>query len=341
MNKNLLAIAVAAAMVAGSAAVMADATVYGKIHVSVDSMDNGKSGGTAVDNSIYVSSNSSRLGIKGSEDLGDGLSAIYQYEMTTEYSDESLRGNRNAYLGLKGGFGTVMAGRIDSPFKTVGRKNDLFGDTIADTRNLTNDGGQDARVPNVLVYANTFGAVDLAVAYMPEDGVVDGGATSISLGFSQGPLKLAAATQTISKGSVGGANDSSATRITAGYDVGAATITALYQQDSDMGGVSGADGDTMGLGAKFKSGMNTFKLAYTTRSNDVASGAPKDDGTLLALGVDHKLGKMTSVYAVYASMSNESGAAFGLGGSGHDSDKPAASMGDDYTGISVGMIHKF
>lgn len=339
MNKNLLAIAVATAMVAGSAAVMADATVYGKIHVSVDSMDNGTSGGDATDSSIYVSSNSSRLGIKGSEDLGDGLSAIYQYEMTTEYSDESLRGNRNAYLGLKGGFGTVMAGRIDSPFKTVGRKNDLFGDTIADTRNLTNDGGQDARVSNVLVYANKFGPVDLAVAYLPEDGVVDGGATSISLGFSQGPLKLAAATQTLSKGTVGGANDASATRITAGYDVGAATITALYQQDSDMGGVSGNDGDTMGLGAKFKSGMNTFKLAYTTRENDLLTD---DTGTLIALGVDHKLGKMTSVYAVYASMSNDSANAnFGLGGSGHDSDKPSASAGDDYTGFSLGMIHKF
>ena len=334
MNKNILAIAVAAAMVAGSAAVMADATVYGKIHVSIDQMDNGASGATtAADSSLFVSSNSSRLGIKGSADLDGGLKAIYKYEMATEYVKADLAGKRNAYLGLKGGFGTFLVGRHDTPFKTVGRKNDLFGDTIADARNLTNDAGHDARVTDVLVYANKFGAVDLAVAYVPEDGTEDGGANSISLGFKQGPLKLAAATQTINGTAL---TEKSAMSITAAYNMGAATINALYQSDSDAG-----EGDTMGLGAKFKSGMNTFKAQYVTRSNDVATGAPKDDGTMLALGVDHKMGKMTSVYAVYATMSNDDGASFGLGGSGHSSDKPAASTGDDYTGISVGMIHKF
>ena len=347
MNKNILAIAVATAMVAGSAAVMADATVYGKIHMSVDSMDNGTSGGDATDSSIYVSSNSSRLGVKGDADLDGGLKVIYKYEMSTDYSNvDSVKdagtakakpsggilGNRNAYLGLKGGFGTVLVGRHDTPLKTVGRKNDLFGDTIADARNLTNDNGHDARASDVLVYANKFGAVDLVVAYVPEDGTEDGGAFGASLGFAQGPLKLAAATQTFN----GATDDPSAMNITASYDMGAATINALYQSETD-----GGDGDTMGLGAKFKSGMNTFKAQYVTRSNDVASGAAKDDGTMLALGVDHKMGKNTSVYAVYASMSNDDGADFGLGGSGHDGDKPAGEMAEDYTGISVGMIHKF
>jgi len=349
MNKKLLAIAVGAAMVAGSAAAMAEATIYGKIHVSVDSLDNGASGSATTgnqDNSgITVSSNSSRLGIKGSEDLGGGLSAIYKYETSTDYSTSAaVNGNRNAYLGLKGGFGTFLAGRHDTPFKTIGRKNDLFGDTIADSRNLTNDGGNDARADNVLVYANQFGAVSLALAYVVDDGIKDAGATSGSLGFKQGPLNLAVAFQSIGKGEFGPgtAKDASASRITAGYKMGSAAIHALYQQETAMGGVDGADGDTWGLGASFKSGMNTFKLQYFDRSNDVASGAAKDDGNMVALGVDHSMSKSTKVYAVYASMSNDDGANYRLAGSGHDKDgRPAASMGDSYTGLSLGMIHKF
>jgi predicted porin len=348
MNKKLLAIAIGSAMVAASAAAMADATVYGKIHMSIDSLDNGASGtvpsaGTTNDG-IYVSSNSSRLGIKGDADLDGGLKAIYKYEMSTDYSTASnVNGNRNAYLGLKGGFGTVLAGRHDTPFKTIGRKNDLFGDTIADARNLTNDGGNDARVDNVLVYMNKFGAVDVALAYVPEDGTKDAGGNSFSLGFTQGPLKLAASMQSMSGGNYGATSeDTSATRVTAAYKMGDMGFRALWQSESDMKGVKGSDGDTMGVGAYFKSGMNKFKLQYTTRSNDVASGAPKDDGTMIALGVDHKMGKKTSVYAVYATMSNDDGSNFGLGGSGHDKNsRPAPAATEDYSGFSIGMIHKF
>jgi predicted porin len=348
MNKKLLAVAVGAAMIAGATAATAgEAALYGKIHLSIDSLDNGASTAGIVtgdqdDSGIFVSSNSSRLGIKGSEDLGNGLSAIYKYEMSTDYStSDDVNGNRNAYLGLKGGFGTVLAGRHDTPFKTVGRKNDLFGDTIADARNLTNDGGNDARADNVLVYMNTFGAVDFALAYVPDDGFKDAGGNSFSLGFKQGPLSLAAAMQTMNK-TAPGDKDASATRITAGYSMGDIAISALYQQETDMGGTADADGDTMGLGVAFKSGANKFKLQYTNRSNDVASGAPKDDGTMIALGVDHKMSKMTSVYAVYATMDNDKGAAFGLGGSGHDKGSlPAKVAGEDWTGLSVGMVHKF
>jgi len=354
MNKKLLAIAIGTAMVAGSAAVMADATVYGKIHVSVDSLDNGASTagivtGSNDDSGLFVSSNSSRLGVKGDADLDGGLKAVYQYEMSTDYvinGGTAVNGDRNAYVGLKGGFGTVLAGRHDTPFKTVGRKNDLFGDTIADTRNLTNDGKNDARLGNGLVYKNKFGAVDFALQYLPDNGVKDGSANSFSLGFKQGPLSLAAAMSTVGKGFLGGpgTKDATATRVTAGYKMGDMGFRAMWQTEADMGGVDGKDGDTMGVGAYFKSGMNKFKLQYTTRSNDVASGAAKDDATMIALGVDHKMSKDTTVYAVYAQMDNDDGANYLLGGSGHDKNgrpQTAIAAGDDPSGFSIGMIHKF
>ena len=116
MNKKLLAIAVGAAMIAGATAATAgEAELYGKIHMSIDSMDNDVADDplTVANESqdgIFVSSNSSRLGIKGSEDLGNGLSVVYKYEMQTDYSSVKLDGSRNAYAGLKGGFGQVELG---------------------------------------------------------------------------------------------------------------------------------------------------------------------------------------------------------------------------------------
>ncbi|HHT00545.1 MAG TPA: porin, partial [Thiomicrospira sp.] len=70
MKKNIIALAVAAAFAAPVA--MADApTVYGKLNLNVSSITDKGNG---------VNDVASRVGIKGSEDLGDGLKAIYKME---------------------------------------------------------------------------------------------------------------------------------------------------------------------------------------------------------------------------------------------------------------------
>lgn len=329
MNKKLLAIAVGAAMVAGSAATMAAPTVYGKIDVSIDNLDNGSDDDT---DGVHVSSNSSRLGVKGSEDVGGGLSVIYKYEMSTDYSNKALAGSRNAYLGLKGGFGTVLAGRHDSPYKSIGRKADLFGESIGDFRSLTNVGGHDARLTDAILYKNSFGAVGIALMFVPEDGTKDSGATSYSISFKQGPLRLAAAGQTLENA----VQDEKSMRVNGSYSMGAMKFNAMYQEDKDIGGNADADGDIMGLGAAFKSGANTFKLQYAVLDGD----GDDEEATLIALGVDHKLSKSTKAYAVYATMDNDVNIARKLGG-GHDGDVPGGVADETYTGISVGMVHKF
>ena len=132
MKKNLIALAVAAA-VAAPAAVMADATVYGKINMSIDSQDDGSESG------LFHSSNDSRMGFKGSEDLGNGLSTIYQVEVDLDGSGPGAdlawqNGLRNTYIGVASNWGTVLTGKHDTPYKIVGRKLDLFGDTRGDAR---------------------------------------------------------------------------------------------------------------------------------------------------------------------------------------------------------------
>uniref|UniRef100_UPI002607BBB7 porin n=1 Tax=Halothiobacillus sp. TaxID=1891311 RepID=UPI002607BBB7 len=102
MKKNIIAIAVSAAMIAPAAA-MADTTLYGKFHVSYDFVGDNTSAATTGG----FSTNSSRIGIKGKEKINDNLSIIYQYETgfdagqngSLSGSNGGLGGQRNTFIG--------------------------------------------------------------------------------------------------------------------------------------------------------------------------------------------------------------------------------------------------
>jgi len=347
--------AVGAALVAGATAATAgdEPTFYGKLHLSIDSMDNGGKKVGAVDNKedgIFVSSNSSRLGLKGAVDLDGGMKAVYKYEMSTDYSSSgAVNGNRNGYLGLKGGFGQIIAGRHDMPFKTVGRKHDLFGDTIGDTRALTRlkvsgDDWADRR-DNVVMYTNTFGAVDLKIAL--GQGELDDKAndTGIGINFKQGPISVMFANETHGKGNLTGSatpKDSTGNVLAGTYKMGDMMFAAGYLAVDNIGGDKDLSATGYTLAASMKSGMNTFKVQYTGAEADVKNTSGlKLAGTLLAVGVDHKLGKNTTAYAVYAQIDNDQDIDFGFGDTGHAGTVGQNADGDDPSGFSIGMIHKF
>ncbi|NOX90890.1 MAG: porin [Gammaproteobacteria bacterium] len=119
MNKKLLAVAVSAALVAPAATMAADAFVYGHAQVEVasyseDSTGSGKDGVMVEDNAR------GRLGVKASEDLGNGLKAIAQFEwrVNTDQGGNPA-GNRVSQVGLTGGFGTFVMGNLKSPYKYI------------------------------------------------------------------------------------------------------------------------------------------------------------------------------------------------------------------------------
>jgi len=153
MKRNLLALAVGAAIAMPGVALADAATIYGRMDLSLDrvSIDNDQSGDVHDSGSNWsVASNASRFGVKGDADLGDGFTALYKIEWQVsadtgnhssnktafdelneeiEYSDDSgdLKA-RNRYVGLSGGFGTVLLGLMDTPLKKAQGKVDLFND---------------------------------------------------------------------------------------------------------------------------------------------------------------------------------------------------------------------
>jgi len=142
MKKSAIAIAVAAAL-GTSAVAMAETTLYGSARVSVDwtnpdMSDFGNlryqatpgSGFETINTNKYLQvwNNSSRLGVRGSEDLGSGISAIYQYEFGVDVPGNTnyFNSNRPRWVGLKGDFGALTLGTQFTPFYNVIGYTDTF-----------------------------------------------------------------------------------------------------------------------------------------------------------------------------------------------------------------------
>jgi predicted porin len=119
--------------------------------------------------------------VKGSEDLGNGLKAIYQIELGFSLSDSNNNGAvgneaitmRNTFAGLGGGWGTVLAGRHDTPLKISTGPLDLFADTMADYNNTV--GFMDLRVDNAVAYISpSFSGFTFAAAVHAGGGATAG-----------------------------------------------------------------------------------------------------------------------------------------------------------------------
>ena len=362
MNKKLLAIAVASALAAPMAANANDNIIYGQMHYSWDFIDTNDANNDASDDATGVS-RASRLGFKGSEDLGDGMKAVYQIEQQV---DEATMGSRNTFVGLAGGFGTLVMGRHDTPYKISTGSLDIFGDTIADYnmvigRYMTNTGTGatdtrfDERAPQTVAYITPdFGGFHAAIARVSAKqneaaGAAESEAWSLAGIYKNGPLFASLAYQRVDDGNnafaglrigTGGGttatDESDAWKLGLGYSFGDGKIGFVYEEIEGEAANTDKKGYLVNYAHNF--GNNTFKIAYGV--NDDIGNVANSGSDMLALGLDHSFSKRTKVYAIYATMDNDSGAAYGLNG-GDGLGAAGGVQGRDVDALSFGIIHKF
>lgn len=208
MNKKLLALAVAGACVAPE--VMAQTanpvTLYGRVYVTYESVE--AKGGTATPlaRRNRVSDQSSLLGVRGTEDLGGGLKAFFQLETAFKADqNDTAFATRNSGVGLQGGWGSVLLGRWDTPFKTATIAVDPFGDlTIGGITSAMSgsgiggvQGAFDRRDQNVVQYwSPNFAGFAFRGSYSANEGktaTTDPRAYSMSLTYTKGPFYVGAA----------------------------------------------------------------------------------------------------------------------------------------------------
>lgn len=325
MNKSvILATAISAILAAPLANAAAHGgsnnVVYGKVHASVNNYDD-------ADN-WQAKSNSSRLGFKGSEDLGNGMKVIYKYELSYDVTDGGgVSGtNRNSYVGLAGDFGTVKVGRHDTPAKSAfyASGNDALDGSMADLNTLY--GFTETRQSNIILYhAPKMGDLALSASIAPGEGSGpgagtggnpgDGLADQLSVGavYKSGPMKLGFG-YTDSADLVG-ATDLSQIDIGGTFNMGMITLGLQYQT-TDLGG--GTDLNIMAVTAKLAFGGNNALLVnFGNAELDTSAGSVDEDASGIALM--HMFSKRSTGYVSFASSDID--------------------VSDE--GFSVGLIHNF
>lgn len=360
MKHTLLVSAIASALAMPTfSAQAADVILYGQAHAATGYLDDGSD--RSDDGNVFASSNVSRIGVRGAEDLGAGMQAIFNIEWFVDITGR-LRDlePRQRFVGLKTkNFGTLQLGRIHSPMKKVGIQTDLFYySQLGESRDITNrdalpEGtetlGMDPFLDNVIEYISpkwkgffvdaAYSAdYDVPPTHLNAD-INKYDAVSVAVFYENGPLSAAAAYDA-RDGNGTSRTFNQAWRFGTSYRMqNGLRLVGLVQEGYEIGGLEGANRLAWGVGSSYTFGSNIVKgqfyKAYETQDN-------ADDGAWqVSVGLDHNLSKRTMVYATYSYIDNESEATFRLGSSGFGDNQVNVVPGADPQGFSVGIRHLF
>jgi predicted porin len=277
MKKTIIAAAIAASVAAP--AVFADVNISGM--VNPEYIDKNGSTGWA-DSAVNTD-----LVLTGSEDLGNGLTASFKYHM---YHDTGADAVADTTVALKGDFGTVIAGRMESFHESVvqGFVNiDASHDLDLENGIFAHMAGD--RVNSALAYVSpTVSGFHVGVASIQgyEGGQSDdfNSATDLIAVYENAGLKVFANRMTADEALGGAGNDVTVDAFGASYKMGDLELRAM-KRNFDIDNIG--DVDTTFYGAKYNMG------AFT-----VAAGHLDDDanGDSSIFSVSYALSKRTSVY---------------------------------------------
>lgn len=324
MQKKLLALAIAGALSAPLAAQAQNVQIYGLLQPSIDFIDNGDESGQ------FIRDNTSRLGFKGSEDLGGGLKAIFQLESALNF-DERGDGtnwmNRDSWVGLAGSFGSITVGNHQSAYVRSTRTLDPFADTIGDYNNImarTYTAGYGSnfndRFRNSIYYTSPkFGGVEITASYAlstregfdtPAADADADDVFSLALNWSNGPFALMVAHER-QKGAPNAATPATENN-RKGFKIGGSfkvlpttTIYAMAERiDIDDNGtaVDFDSRDAYYIGAKHSMGNIDLQANFmVARDSDELDDGAKS----FALGAIYNFSKRTNIGAYYAQTKND------------------------------------
>ena len=235
MKKTLIALALVSLPVAASAEVI----LYGNIRGGVEFTREGTSADSKSQRNAWgVVDYGSYIGFKGSEDLGGSLKAIWQVEANTSLAGGSFVNNRDTFVGLEGGFGTVKLGRVSTPLKRAVDAQDIW-EHDSHVLGLGYYGRFAQRRTSLNYQSPDFGGFDFAFQMAPGSNV-HGGRTNdgkpvfgLGLGYKNSGFFARYAVEYARKSTpaAGGLKDSHVHNLSAGYDANnlyVAQISAAY-----------------------------------------------------------------------------------------------------------------
>jgi len=345
MKKSLLALAVLGAF-AGAASAQSSLTVFGIVDLSVNSVKNGSVSQKFMDSNQL---NSNRLGFRGNEDLGGGMTASFWLEAGMANDNPgNLAFTRRSTVSLSGGFGEVRLGRDYSNTFTNEATFDAYGangfgssinlyfglgpTTGLSAANLGSGATTQVRTNNMVGYftPGNLGGFYASAQMGAGEGVKGNKYTGFRVGYAAGPVDVAVA---MSQTDVAASNKFKKFNIGASYNLGVAKVLALYDQ-SKFGALKYT---TFQLSTSVPLGQGEFRASYTKGNAEGGTTAFNgSDATLLGAEYIYNLSKRTALYGQYGRLANKGGSALALGGA-----VAAGATGFTSTGYGAGVRHIF
>jgi predicted porin len=344
---------------AGGAWAQSAPTVYGMLDGGVVSERGCEGGGSRIDSGV---ASASRIGVRGSEAIGDGLWAVYGVEagLLLDSGGAGHGGRlfgRQAFVGLKGKAGAVTVGRQQNlEYTALTDVGDPFKGGMAGTAtNLIGTSGR-SDDNSIHIYSGESHGVSAAASYGAGEVSREPGANrvwGISFGYARGPLMLRAAHQNRNVAKVAPATpmgnnmDAKNSIIAANLRVGIATAYAAYSvsrgwgssplwnpenpYSAQMASTPSTNSRDVLVGLAVPLGGATTLLASHIRKND--RDLANRDADQVAVGATYAMSRRTDCYAAWSRISNRNGAGYTVG--------HASSPGHGSSAFNIGMRHAF
>lgn len=362
MKKSIISLAVLAAAT-NVAFAQSNVTIYGTVDAGIVSERGAIDGGASTTKITSGVASASRLGFRGTEDLGNGLSAVFGLEagfgVDTGTSTEGGKlFGRQSFVGLKSNtLGAVTLGnQYTAYYKALSEVADPFGAGYAGT--ATNLFPSTQRAKNSIVYVSpAFSGFTGEVNYaLGEQAGANksGRQVGAAVAYANGPLNARVIYSVANNDLAGTANVSLARNLllAANYDFGVAKAFFAYGRDKGTASAIGGTVDTAGL---INGNVSVNDGRFTNNSNNILVGvsapvgpagtvmasyirkndteASNMDATQWAVGYSYALSKRTSAYTSFAKIKNSNNAGYTVGN--------ATEVGTGDKAFNVGMRHSF
>lgn len=351
MKKTLLALAAIAASSASFA--QSSVTLYGVVDASVESVRGDKTVTRVSSDNL----SSSRLGFKGTEDLGGGLKANFVLESALKVdagTADSTFWSRAAWVGVAGGFGDLRLGRIDTPIGDIAG-NVLSAYAYDDLKIVkTRAGDSYRRTSNAITYFLPALVPGLTASLQYSTGTAtplagevagssEGKAYGLSAKYVAGPLSAGIGYLYAKDETAGAAakDKANAALVYVGYDFGAAKVTAYYDAETATKNATATasfqTAERLKLyGVKVAVPFSpefTLVTGLSSARNTEGRAASDDNVHIVTVKGIYSLSKRTSVYGMFTNVNNGAATNFNVG----------PTTADDRTarGLAVGLNHKF
>lgn len=340
--------AAATVLAAGIASAQSQVTIYGVVDAGLVHESGGPSGARTVMGPGMESG--SRLGFRGTEDLGGGMKAVFTLEQgilndTGALAQGGLAFGRQAFVGIGGNFGLFTLGRQYTPSALTQVKYDPFTTGLAGTSaNLLSPGGAGGsnRMNRTVKFSTPGGlagfAGEIAYAFKDTTGAKPiGSELGFSVSYASGPFSTEFSHHRVQDGGGAGVTGK-VTWIAGKYDFGGITgyLNYVVNSNSRVFGILNANSRDILIGLSAQLGSGKLMASFISKNDRTAQN---QDAQQLAIGYSYSLSKRTDIYASAAKIRNKN-APIVVGVSGYRVGN-ATTQGSGNQALSVGIRHVF